>query len=161
LKQIYIIITHNNISKGNLYENDKNNILHLANIIWRCSWIVICVCLHIVMSNTYCVVFLFCLSSSCAHYVASFSGLSIFATKTIFFIWQTLYGGVHGLIDMKLNDRFRIVQLYHGVVRFIELYVCIHCQSISIREYRRGNRKWTIQRNWQHSVHKMKTNKTK
>ena len=82
-------------------------------------------------------------------------------TKTIFFIWQTLYGGVHGLIDMKLNDRFRIVQLYHGVVRFIELYVCIHCQSISIREYRRGNRKWTIQRNWQHSVHKMKTNKTK
>ena len=82
-------------------------------------------------------------------------------TKTIFFIWQTLYGGVHGLIDMKLNDRFRIVQLYHGVVRFIELYICIHCQSISIREYRRGNRKWTIQRNWQHSVHKTKTNKTK
>jgi len=50
LKEIYIIITHNNISKGNLYENDK---------------------------------------------------------KTISFIWQTLDGAVHGLIDhMKFNDIF-------------------------------------------------------
>jgi len=32
----------------------------------------------IVVSNTYCVVFLFCFSSSCVPYVASFSGLSIF-----------------------------------------------------------------------------------
>jgi hypothetical protein len=39
---------------------------------------VICICLHIVLSNTYCVVFLFCFSSSCVHHVASFSGLSIF-----------------------------------------------------------------------------------
>jgi hypothetical protein len=30
----------------------------------------------IVVSNTYCVVFLFCLSSSCVPYVASFSVLS-------------------------------------------------------------------------------------
>jgi hypothetical protein len=30
---------------------------------------VICVCLGIVVSNTYCVVFLFCFSSSCVHYV--------------------------------------------------------------------------------------------
>ena len=27
---------------------------------------------------------------------------------------------------------------------------------INVREYRRGNRKWTIQRNWQHRVHKTK-----
>ena len=40
-----------------------------------CLIYVICVCLRVVMSNTYCVVFLFCLSSSC---VFSFSGLSIF-----------------------------------------------------------------------------------
>jgi hypothetical protein len=33
---------------------------------------VICVCLRIVMFNTYCVVFLFCFSSSCVPYVASF-----------------------------------------------------------------------------------------
>ena len=37
-----------------------------------CLIYVICVCLRIVVSNTYCVVFLFCFSSSC------FSGLSIF-----------------------------------------------------------------------------------
>ena len=42
------------------------------------SWIIyiICICLRIVVSNTYCVVFQFCLSSSCVPYVASFSGLS-------------------------------------------------------------------------------------
>jgi hypothetical protein len=39
---------------------------------------VICICLHLVVSNTYCVVFLFCFSSSCVRYVASFCGLSIF-----------------------------------------------------------------------------------
>jgi len=30
---------------------------------------------------------------------------------------------------------------------------------VSVREYRRGNETWTIQRNWQHRVHK--TNKSK
>ena len=34
---------------------------------WIASY-VICVCLRIVVSNTYCVVFLFCLSSSCVPY---------------------------------------------------------------------------------------------
>jgi hypothetical protein len=32
---------------------------------------------HVMMSNTYCAVFLICFSSSCVLYVASFSGLSI------------------------------------------------------------------------------------
>jgi len=31
-------------------------------------------------------------------------------------------------------------------------------EYINVREYRRGNKKWTIQRNWQHSVHKTKKN---
>jgi hypothetical protein len=31
----------------------------------------------------------------------------------------------------------------------------------NVRQYRKGNRKWTIQRNWQHRVHKTKKNKTK
>ena len=31
----------------------------------------------------------------------------------------------------------------------------------SVREYRRGNQQWTIQRNWQHRVHKTMKNKTK
>ena len=30
---------------------------------------------------------------------------------------------------------------------------------INVREYPRGNTKWTIQRNWQHRVHKTKENK--
>jgi hypothetical protein len=32
---------------------------------------------------------------------------------------------------------------------------------INVREYRRGYKKWTIQRNWQHSLHKTKKNKAK
>jgi hypothetical protein len=44
-----------------------------------CSLIyVICLCFRLVMSNTYCVVFLLCFSSFCTPYVASFSGLSFF-----------------------------------------------------------------------------------
>ena len=39
---------------------------------------VICVCLCIVVFNTYCVVFLFCFSSYCVPYAASFSVLYIF-----------------------------------------------------------------------------------
>jgi len=36
-------------------------------------------------------------------------------------------------------------------------------RSINIREYRRGNQKWTIQRNWQHkgTQDEEKQNKTK
>ena len=33
-------------------------------------------------------------------------------------------------------------------------------QIIYVRKIRRGNKKWTIKRNWQHRVHKMKKNKT-
>ena len=39
---------------------------------------VICVCLRIVVSKTYCVVVLLSFSSYCVLYVSSFSGLSIF-----------------------------------------------------------------------------------
>jgi hypothetical protein len=33
--------------------------------------------------------------------------------------------------------------------------------QINVREYRRDNQTWTIQRNWQHRVHKTKKNKAK
>jgi hypothetical protein len=46
--------------------------------LFACLIDVICVCLRIVVSNTYCSVFLFCLSPSCVQFVVSFSGLSIF-----------------------------------------------------------------------------------
>ena len=32
-------------------------------------------------------------------------------------------------------------------------------RQTNVREYRRGTQTWTIQRNWQHRVHKTKTNK--
>ena len=43
-----------------------------------CLIYVICICFCIVVSNTFCVVFLLSFSSSCVPYIASFSGLSIF-----------------------------------------------------------------------------------
>jgi hypothetical protein len=33
--------------------------------------------------------------------------------------------------------------------------------EINVREFRRGNQKWTIQRNWQQRVHKTKKTKQK
>ena len=38
----------------------------------------ICICLGIVMSNKYCVVFLLCFPSSCVPYAASFHGIPFF-----------------------------------------------------------------------------------
>ena len=38
---------------------------------------------------------------------------------------------------------------------------CTYLYAINVREYRRGNQKWTIQRNWQHRAHKTKINKAK
>jgi len=35
------------------------------------------------------------------------------------------------------------------------------CYKLNVRAYRRGNQKWTIQRNWQHSVHKTKKKQNK
>jgi len=48
---------------------------HFPYIKGSCLIYVICVCMRIFVSNTYCIVFL---SSYCVPYVASFSGLSIF-----------------------------------------------------------------------------------
>ena len=49
-----------------------------------CLIYVICVCLRIVVSITYCVVFLFCFSSSCVPYVARFSRLTMFYCPSVF-----------------------------------------------------------------------------
>ena len=54
--------------------------LSLLPVVCRRACVVftfICVCLRIAVSNTYCVVFLFCLSSSRVPCAARFSGLSI------------------------------------------------------------------------------------
>jgi hypothetical protein len=53
----------------------EENVLFVGGIM---SYLLICVCLRVVVSNTYWVLFLFCLPSSCVLYVSSFSGISIF-----------------------------------------------------------------------------------
>ena len=81
----------------------------------RVSCNVICVCLHIVVSDTYCVMFLFCLSSSCVLYVADFSGLSIFSAPSLFsnvYLKGTLSGNQNGLLC--LTPLSAIFQLYQS-----------------------------------------------
>ena len=34
------------------------------------------------------------------------------------------------------------------------------CEGWHFREYRKGNQKWTVQKNWQHMVHKKNKTKT-
>ena len=60
-------------------------------------------CLHIVMSNTYCVVILFCFSSFCAPCVASSSWLSIF--KYIIIVFSSDFTISHSVSKLAL---FRI-----------------------------------------------------
>ena len=50
-------------------------IIYRYTVVYRRDHVVVRVCLRIVVSDTYCIVFLFCFSSSC---VASFSRLSVF-----------------------------------------------------------------------------------
>jgi hypothetical protein len=57
---------------------DISRITLVVMIEGSCLVYVVCVCLSVVVSDTYCGVFLFCFSSSCVGYVASFSGLSLF-----------------------------------------------------------------------------------
>ena len=65
---------------------------------YSCLIYVICVYLRVVVSNTYCVEFLICTSSSCIPCAASFSGLSIFLPlrysltfMILFFIYIYIY----------------------------------------------------------------------
>jgi hypothetical protein len=51
--------------------------------------------------------------------------------------------------------------LVSTVAAFLSNIVIIVLFSINVREYRRGNKKWPIQRNWQHRVQKTKINKAK
>ena len=41
------------------------------------------------------------------------------------------------------------------------LFFLLILVEINVREYRKGNQKWTFQRNWQHKLSKTKKNKTK
>ena len=59
----------------------------LPPCLYETSCLIYVICgfyLRIVVSKTYCVVFLFCLSSSCVPYIASFSGLSFLIAPSVF-----------------------------------------------------------------------------
>ena len=62
--------------------------------------------LRILVPNTYCVVFLFCISSYCVLYVASFSGLSILECPSVF---SSVYLHLHGLLQMYLRKLWTFV----------------------------------------------------
>ena len=50
--------------------------------------------LRIVVSNIYCVVFLFCFYSSCVSYVVSFSGLFILIAPSVFVFYLSQWSSV-------------------------------------------------------------------
>jgi hypothetical protein len=84
-----------------------------SSCLWEdsCLIYVVCVCLCIVVPNTYCVVFLFCFFSSCVPYVFSFSGLSIFFISlrySLTFIWYILLTAVkiNKILLVHCNNKF-------------------------------------------------------
>ena len=68
-----------------------------------------CVCLCIVVSNTYCVAFLFWFSLFCVTFAASFSGLSIFDCPSVF---SEVY--------------FRLLYLFVFLISWLPHYLSIH-----------------------------------
>ena len=60
--------------------DSKIGFVFISSCLWEgaCLINVICVCLYVMVSITYRVVFLFCFSSSCVPYAANFSGLYFF-----------------------------------------------------------------------------------
>ena len=72
-----------------------------------------CVCLHIVRSNTHCVVFLFCFSLSCLLYVASFSGLSLFIVPSVF---SNLFSQAHLTICINFLVQIFLQLQYSNVI---------------------------------------------
>ena len=66
------------------YKNDVRFVFTSSSLYDDECLYVICVCLRLVVSNTCCVMFLFCFSLSCVPYVAGFSGLSCLIAPSVF-----------------------------------------------------------------------------
>ena len=58
-------------------------VCRMAHVLFVCVCVCVCLC-ALVVSNTYCVVFLFCFSSSCVPYIASFSGFPFLIIPSVF-----------------------------------------------------------------------------
>jgi hypothetical protein len=67
---------------------------------------------------------------------------------------STKFDSSVGLSSGTFTSTQMFYLIYQDRVNWLIMY-------INLREYRRGNQKWKIQRNWQHSVHNMKKNKAK
>jgi hypothetical protein len=76
--------------------------------------------------------------------------------------FKTLYGLLTA-IHLFLPPWATLVQYINNkfLFFFIFFFYIKGGQKINVREYRRSNQKWTIQRNWQHRVHKTKRNNSK
>ena len=62
-------------------------------------------------------------------------------------------------VSLKFLCKPRKVRGHVNVCQRHLFGLCFYWIQINVREYRRGTQTWTIQRNWQHRVHKTKTNK--
>ena len=111
-----------------------------------CFIYVICICLHIVVSSTYCVVFLFCCSSSCVPYVASFSGLSFFYCPLG--ILSRLLERIEGIAFQSIcNTIYKYIKLsietlkLYTLQKFYIAYCClisiiiILFETVGVRDY--------------------------
>jgi hypothetical protein len=98
------------------------------------------------------------------------SGFIRSSTTDVGHCWQFLN---RRYIHVFLNNWRHIAipkTLGHSIVMIITFYLHKQVQwysntqyntyTINVREYRRGNQKWTIQKNWQHRVHNTKKNTT-
>jgi hypothetical protein len=87
------------------------------------------VCLGIVLSNTYYVVFLFCISSSCIHYFASLSGLSNFDCSfsilwRLFHYVSCAWKGLNKAILQMIKEVSVIVWIIHTNIVVLKSNFC-------------------------------------
>jgi hypothetical protein len=103
----------------------KNVAIHIyAHDYIRMEIYVICVCLGIVVSNTYYVVLLFCFSSSYVPYVASFSGLSFLIVPSVLsnfyvLITRSMKQSRHGTHSVKTNNMTLYFDVVLGMLTFL------------------------------------------
>ena len=61
----------------------------------------------------------------------------------------------------KTDTRYQFVIFEIRFIYNMFLFLLACARNINVRENRRGNQEWTIQRNWKHRVHKTKTKTNK
>jgi hypothetical protein len=72
-------------------------------------------------------------------------------------VWNNAnYQGQYAILPVIQNIKFGSIRMLTDSTQYHETVI-----QPNGREYRRGNHKWTIQRNWQHRVHKTKKNTKK